>query len=218
MVLGQADRPLFERQLDRLDPHPPVGVEVLLLAGAAEHERARIGGVGEEVVHRPIAGAAPSGRAARRPSGAAVAAPRRAAPPPPGAPTPAAATARTPARSRGAPARPGTARSARPRRGRARPAAPAAARRARPCCAARRPTRADQVQLGLRHRALEPEQQPVVEIARRVDPVGVGDQRPRQRAQIQQLMPVRRASAPASRSRAPGSARPARARPRPPTP
>ena len=51
---------------------------------------------------------------------------------------------------------------------------------------------ADQVQLGLRHRALQPEQQPVVEIARRVDPVRVGDQRAGQRAQIQQLMPVRR--------------------------
>ena len=37
-----------------------------------------------------------------------------------------------------------------------------------------------------------PEQQPVVELARRVHAVGVGDQRPGQRAQIQQLMPVRR--------------------------
>jgi hypothetical protein len=37
---------------------------------------------------------------------------------------------------------------------------------------------ADQVQLGLGHRALQAEQQPVIEVLRRVDPVGVGDQRP----------------------------------------
>jgi hypothetical protein len=48
------------------------------------------------------------------------------------------------------------------------------------------------MQLGLGHRALQPEQQPVVEIARRVDPIGIADQRPGQRAQIDQLMPVRR--------------------------
>jgi hypothetical protein len=54
--------------------------------------------------------------------------------------------------------------------------------------------RADQVQFGLRHRALQAEQQPVVELRRRVHPVGVGDQRAGQRAQIQQLMPVRRAA------------------------
>jgi hypothetical protein len=44
--------------------------------------------------------------------------------------------------------------------------------------------RPDQVQLGLGHRALQPEQQPVVELARRIDAVAVGDQRPGQRAQI----------------------------------
>ena len=48
----------------------------------------------------------------------------------------------------------------------------------------------DQVQLGLAHRALEPEHEAVVEIARVIDPVGVGDQRVGQRAQIQQLIPV----------------------------
>ena len=54
--------------------------------------------------------------------------------------------------------------------------------------------RADQMQLRLAHRALQPQQQPVVEVMRRVDPVLVGDQRPSQRAQIKQLMPVRRAA------------------------
>jgi hypothetical protein len=52
--------------------------------------------------------------------------------------------------------------------------------------------RADEVQLGLGHRALQPQQQPVVEIDRRIDAVGVGDQGGGQRAQVQQLMPVRR--------------------------
>jgi len=60
MVLGQADRPLLERQLDGLGPHPTVGVEAFLGAGAAEHKRARIGRVGEQVVHRPIAGPRPA--------------------------------------------------------------------------------------------------------------------------------------------------------------
>src|SRR6266536_2993623 len=51
---------------------------------------------------------------------------------------------------------------------------------------------ADQVQLGLRHRALESEQQPVVEVARRVDAVLVGDQGARERAKIEQPMPIGR--------------------------
>ena len=48
----------------------------------------------------------------------------------------------------------------------------------------------DQVQLGLAHRALQTEHQPVVEVGRMVDAVGVGDQRVGQRAQVQQLVPV----------------------------
>ena len=48
----------------------------------------------------------------------------------------------------------------------------------------------DQMQLGLAHRALQTEHQPVVEIRRVVDAVGVGDQRVGQRAQVQQLIPV----------------------------
>jgi hypothetical protein len=48
----------------------------------------------------------------------------------------------------------------------------------------------EQVQLGLAHRPLQPKQQPVVVVHRVVDAVGVGQQRTRQRAQLQQLVPV----------------------------
>jgi hypothetical protein len=48
----------------------------------------------------------------------------------------------------------------------------------------------EQVQLGLAHGPLQPQQQPVVELHRVVDAVGVGQQRSRQRAQLQQLVPV----------------------------
>jgi len=51
---------------------------------------------------------------------------------------------------------------------------------------------ADQVQLGPRHRPLQPEQQAIVEVARRVDPVLVGDQRPGEGAEVEQLVPVGR--------------------------
>ncbi len=48
------------------------------------------------------------------------------------------------------------------------------------------------VQFGLAHRALEPEQQSVVEVRRVVHAVLVADQRGRQRADLQQPMPVHR--------------------------
>ena len=48
----------------------------------------------------------------------------------------------------------------------------------------------DQVQFCLAHRSLQAQQQPVVIEGRVVDAVGVGEQHPRQRAQLQQLMPV----------------------------
>ena len=54
MVLGQADGPLLQRHLDGPRPDLARRVQPLLLAGAAEHERSRIGGVGEEVVHGRI--------------------------------------------------------------------------------------------------------------------------------------------------------------------
>ena len=50
--------------------------------------------------------------------------------------------------------------------------------------------RAQHVQLGLAHRALQPEQQPVVERARVIQPVGVADHRVGHAAQIQQPVPV----------------------------
>lgn len=48
----------------------------------------------------------------------------------------------------------------------------------------------DQVEFGLTHRALEPQQQPVVVLARVVDTVGVREHRTRQGAQLDQLVPV----------------------------
>jgi len=51
--------------------------------------------------------------------------------------------------------------------------------------------RAEHVQLGLAHRALQAEHEPVVVQRGVVDAVGVGDQRVGQRAQIQQLVPRR---------------------------
>jgi len=48
----------------------------------------------------------------------------------------------------------------------------------------------EHVQLGLGHRALQPEHEPIVVQARMVDPVRVGDQRVGQRAQIEQPVPV----------------------------
>jgi hypothetical protein len=55
MVVGDADGPLLERELDDLRAHATVRTERLLLAAAAEHKRARKCGVGQEVVHRPTA-------------------------------------------------------------------------------------------------------------------------------------------------------------------
>jgi hypothetical protein len=46
------------------------------------------------------------------------------------------------------------------------------------------------MKLRFRHRALQAQQQPIVEIAGCIDAVGVSDQRRGQRAEIQQLMPI----------------------------
>ena len=54
MVLGQADGPLLDREFDGPAAHPTVLVDCLLLARAPEHERARIGRVGEEVMNRRV--------------------------------------------------------------------------------------------------------------------------------------------------------------------
>jgi hypothetical protein len=60
MVVGDADGPLLHRHLDRVDLHVPFRVQPLLLALSTEDEGAGVGGVGEEVVHRPVAGAGPA--------------------------------------------------------------------------------------------------------------------------------------------------------------
>ena len=49
---------------------------------------------------------------------------------------------------------------------------------------------AHDVQLGLAHRALEPEQQPIVVERRVIDAVAVGDQRAGQSADLEQMVPV----------------------------
>jgi hypothetical protein len=51
-------------------------------------------------------------------------------------------------------------------------------------------TRAEHVQLGLAHRSLQPQQQPVVEMARVVQAVLIEDQGSRQGADLQQAVPV----------------------------
>jgi len=48
----------------------------------------------------------------------------------------------------------------------------------------------DDVQLGLADRALEPEHEPVVVVRRIVDAVEIAQQRPEQRADLDQLVPV----------------------------
>jgi hypothetical protein len=46
------------------------------------------------------------------------------------------------------------------------------------------------VQLGLAHRALQTEQQPIVEVGRVIETVLVADQRPGERGDLQQAVPV----------------------------
>jgi hypothetical protein len=46
------------------------------------------------------------------------------------------------------------------------------------------------VQLGLAHRAFEPEQQAIIVVRRIVEPVQVGDQRAKEGTQFQQLVPI----------------------------
>src|SRR5262245_925288 len=48
----------------------------------------------------------------------------------------------------------------------------------------------EKVQFELTHRALEPQQQPVIEQARVIDAVGIYDKRPHQAAQFNEVMPI----------------------------
>ena len=60
MVVGDQHRPLLARQQPVPgDARVPAGVDALLGAGAAEHERPGIGRVGQEVVHRRVGRPAP---------------------------------------------------------------------------------------------------------------------------------------------------------------
>jgi hypothetical protein len=192
MVLGQADGPLLDRQLARGRAHLPGHIEALVGAGAAEHERARIRGIGQEVVHGGIARRRPADTVladapARQPLALGDQLPddlaRRPEPAPEHEHAPDRVTHLLVAREHD----PVALVALEPDR-QVHPQLPPRGLAAQPAVQ----PRADQVQLGLGHRALEPEQQTVVEVSRRIDAVGVGDQRPRQRAQIQQLMPVRR--------------------------
>ena len=72
------------------------------------------------------------------------------------------------------------------------------------------------VQLRLAHGALQPQQQPVVERARVVEPVGVGDQRVGHPAQVQQPVPVGVVAGQPGDLQRRAPSRPARARPRRP--
>jgi len=54
MVIRQADRPLLDRDIDPADAHLAVLVDALDLSLTAIDERARVPGVGQEVVHRDI--------------------------------------------------------------------------------------------------------------------------------------------------------------------
>jgi hypothetical protein len=50
--------------------------------------------------------------------------------------------------------------------------------------------RLEDVQFRFRHRPLQPEQQPIIEVGRIIDPIDIGDKRVEQRADLQKLMPV----------------------------
>jgi hypothetical protein len=54
MVLDDEDLPFTLRQLVSAHPDRPVGIDAALLAGATERVGARVGGVGEHVVHRAV--------------------------------------------------------------------------------------------------------------------------------------------------------------------
>ena len=165
MVLGQADRPLLHRHLDRPRPalarrRPGASPGV-----SAEHERAGIDRVGQELVHRAIARAGPSARAAHRPSGAAAAGRRRSARRRPDAPSrPRHSTNTRSIAWRTCSSAHSTIRSSSSRSnptGRCMTSSPRAALlRSPPSRRAR-----IRVKLCLGHRSLQPEQQPVVEIA-----------------------------------------------------
>ena len=191
MVLGQADGPLLQRQLDGPDFDLAALVDALVGASSAEHERACIRRVGQQVVHGAIAGAGPAHPPLTDPAPRQLLALRdelgddlaRGPQPPPQHEHPLDRVAHL---LIGAQDNAPVLVAIQPHR-EARAQLAAGSLVAQPAVQ----PGADEVKLGLRHRALQPEQQPVVEVGRRIDAVGVGDQRARQGAQVQQPMPVR---------------------------
>jgi hypothetical protein len=189
-VVRDEHRPLVAGQLADSGGDPPINVDAFLGAGAAEHECPGIARVREQVVHRRVRGVDPEH------PGIAVAAARQLQP------VRAQRTDHLPPRPKlveaaehvgdrlahrliGAQHDPILGVIVEPDR---QPLAQLALGRF--MVQARSEPRPDQVQLGLAHRPLETEHQPVVELRRVVYPVCVGDQRVGQRAQIQQLVPV----------------------------
>ena len=175
-------------------PQRPVGVEVAALAGLAEHVGARVGGVGEHVVHRVVGRLDPGDLAAAQVGGRLQRElqPVLAQPQPHPAHRPAHGE---PLEDRGdhtgdglvgmptdfavgfAPHQPDRQSATQLAAGglAADPAVEAGAQN---------------VQFGLGHGALHAQQHPIIEQPRMVDPVGIGDQRVGHPGQIQQPIPV----------------------------
>ena len=191
MVLGDQDPPLRDRRLDLRDLHTPLGVDRLDRPVAPIRIRARVVRVGQDLVHSTVIGRLPPDPPLGDPAA------REPLPlgrqlgndlPPRAAPVPQLEHSPDRAAHLLINAEPDLAILIALQPDRQRQPQLATGR------LVLKPTTqpgADQMQLRLRHRALQTEQQSVVEIGGRVDPVRVGDQRAGQRAQIQELMPVR---------------------------
>ena len=167
-------------------------VDVALPAGLAERVRAGVDGALEHAVDLVVGRDRPLDLAVREAAHRELHAARGASTATPGGPTRARRTGRRSSGSRRGPPRRGRAGSRPPPRPTpARPAAPCAAR---PRSALLRipPSKpgAEHVQLGLGHRALQAQQEPVVERAGVIEPVGVADHGVGHAAQIQQPVPV----------------------------
>jgi hypothetical protein len=191
MVIGDQDLPLLTRHHPIPSMHgPALGVDPLLGAGAAEHERPGIGRVGQHVVHRRVGGLGPEDPrgtvAPTREQHTVLAQPDQHLP----GGTQFLETAEH--RSDGL-----TNRLVGAQHHLVVLVVVQADRKALAqftfgslVFEPRGQPRPDQMQLGLRHRPLQPEHQAVVEIGRVIHPVSVGDQSVGDRAQVQQLIPV----------------------------
>jgi hypothetical protein len=190
MVIGDQHGPFLARQQPHPNDHSPRSVDAFFGAGAAEHERPGIGRVGQEVVHRWIGRPRP-GDPAR-----SVAAPRQ----------------QQPVLAQGQQHLAGRAEFVEPAKHRGdrldhrlirRDDHPVVLvvvqpdRQALPQLSLgglvlepRGQPGADEMKFSFGHRALEAEDEAVVEAGGVVDAIGVGDQGVGQGAQVQQLVPV----------------------------